>query len=68
MKDKGVIKTVYHSVDSNLEVEIFSKKERLTEKEEGSFGSCSTWEGENDLSWERKGLRRGPGVVGNYTN
>ena len=25
-----------------------------------SFESCSTWEGANDLPWERKGLPGGP--------
>ena len=36
-----VTKTVYHFVDSSLGVQISSKKEGLTEKEGGSFRSCS---------------------------
>ena len=57
-----VIKIVYHFVDSNLGVEIFSKRQGLTGKEEGgvSFGSCSAWGKQgvaNDLPWGRKGGR-----------
>ena len=63
-----VIKTVYHFVDSNLGAEIFSKNEELTEKEGGSFGSCSAWEGANNLPWGWKGLPGGPGVGENYTD
>ena len=33
----------------------------------GSFGSCSPWEGANDIPWGRKYLSGGPGVGGNYT-
>ena len=63
-----VIKTVFHFVDSNLGVEISSKKGGLTEKEGRSFGSCSVWEGANDLPQRRKGLPGGPRVGGNYTD
>ena len=59
-----VIKTVYHFVDSNLEVEISSKK-RVNRKRRGSFGSSSTWEGEN---LGRKDWSGGPGVRENYTD
>ena len=62
-----VIKTVYHFLHSNLGTEI-SSKEGLTGNEGRSFGSCSTWEGTNDLPWGRKGLPGGPGVGGNYTD
>ena len=61
-----VIKTVYHFVDSNQEVEI-SSKERGYQKirgREGGFGSRSAWEGTSDLPWGRKDFPGGPGVGG----
>ena len=62
-----VIKTVYHFVDSNLGVEISSKK-RVNRKRGGSFGSSSAWEGANDLPSRRRDLPGGPEVGGNYTD
>ena len=53
------MKTVYYIVDSNLGVE---------KKSGGRFGSYSTWERENDLSWGRKDLLGEPEVGGNYTD
>ena len=45
-----VIETVYHFVDSNLRVEIFSKMRGYQIKSGvGCFGSCSAWEGGNHL-------------------
>ena len=61
LKDKVVIKTVYHFVDSNLGVEIFSKKR------EGVLEVALSGGGANDIPWRRKGLPGGPGVGGNYT-
>ena len=58
-----VIKTAYHFVDSNLGVEISSKKRGINRKRGYSFGSCSGWEGGNDLPWGRKGMPGGSGVV-----
>ena len=60
-----VIKTIYHFVDSNLGVEITSKK-RVNRKRGVSFRSCSPWEGANGLPWVMKGLPGGPGVGENY--
>ena len=58
-----VIETVYHFVDSNLRVEIFSKMRGYQIKSGvGCFGSCSPWEGGNHLPWGRKRLPGGPGV------
>ena len=37
-------------------------------REGGSFGSCSTWEGANNLPWGRKDLPGEPGVEANYTD
>ena len=62
-----MIKTVYHFVDSNLGVEISSKKE-VNRRRGESFGSCFAWEGANDLPWGSKGLPGGPGVRGSYTD
>ena len=56
-----VIKTLYHSVDSNLGVEI-SSKEGLIE------GSFLPGRGANDLPWGKKGFPGGPGVGTNYTD
>ena len=55
------MKTVYHFVDSNLGVQISSEKEGVLEAALPGRGAC-------DLPWGRKGLPRGPGLGGNYTD
>ena len=58
------IKTVYYFVHSNRRGGEFWRRK----KEQESFGSCSAWEGANDLPWGRNGLPGGPGVGGNNAN
>ena len=60
-----VMKTVYHFVDSNLEVEISSKKSGYQKKREGGDSEVVLQgRGENDLPCGRKGLLGGPWVGG----
>ena len=45
----------------------YPQKRGVNRKRGGeSFGSCSAWEGANDLPWGRKDLPGGLGVEGNY--
>ena len=46
----------------------YTQKRGVNRKEEGSFGSCSAWEGANDLPWGRKDLPFGLGVGGNHAD
>ena len=46
----------------------YHQKREVNRKREGSFGSCSAWEGANDLPWGGKSLPGGPRVEGNYTD
>ena len=70
-----VIETLYHFIDSNLGVEISSKK-RGQQKKKGSrrgegggvLEVVLLGEGPNDLTWRGKGLPAKPGVGVNCTN
>ena len=64
-----VIKVVYHFADSNLGVEISSKKGLMEKEEREEFLNFFFLPGRwvNDLPWGKKGLPGEPGVGGNYT-
>ena len=53
-----VIKTIYHFLDSNLIVEVSSKR-GVNRKRGGSFGSCSAWEGGKRLTLGKEGFAWG---------